>query len=34
MLPVTLKVKGEVTKPFTIGASPVAFHIPSAQGMQ
>ena len=32
MLPVTLKVKGEVLRPFTIGVSPVAFHIPSARG--
>ena len=32
MLSVTLKVKGEVLRPFTIGVSPVAFHIPSAQG--
>ena len=34
MLPVTLVVKGEVLKPFTVGVSPIAFYIPSAQGMQ
>ena len=32
MLPVTLKIKGEVLRPFTIGVLPVAIHIPSAQG--
>ena len=32
MLSVTLKIKGEVLRPFTIGVLPVAIHIPSAQG--
>ena len=34
LLPVTLKVKGEVIKTFTFVVSPISFYLSSAQGMQ
>ena len=33
LLSVTLVVKGEVTKPFTVGVTPISFYVPSALGM-
>ena len=33
LLPVTLVVKGEVLRPFTVGVSPVELRVPSAIGM-
>ena len=34
LLSVTLVVKGEVLRSFTVAVSPVAFYVPSAEGMQ
>ena len=34
LLPVTLVVKGEVLRPFTVIVKPKEFYIPSAEGMQ
>ena len=32
LLPVTLVVKGEVLRPFTVPVRPMGFYIPSAEG--
>ena len=34
LLPVTLIVKGEVLRSFTVTVRPMGFYIPSAEGMQ
>ena len=34
LLPVTLVVKGEVLRPFTVTIKPMGFYIESAEGMQ